>query len=151
MKAPEKCAKFVQSQKERPQNNVIDIVLVSLLLNLNRSHILFWCFNCWLWANKCRQGILLFHFWHDFSCKAVLSLYLCFLWRYVVIHYQPYWMCLYNVYMHPRHFCCTFFPFNPFMHNVEKMDKYTSKIPQCSQLKIFKVCMAIFQDNARNS
>ena len=29
-------------------NEVSDVHLVSLLLNLNRFHILFWCFHCWL-------------------------------------------------------------------------------------------------------
>ena len=30
------------------------VILVCALLTLNRFHILFWCFHCWLWRNKCR-------------------------------------------------------------------------------------------------
>ena len=32
------------------------LMLVSLLLTLNRLQTLFWCFHCWLWMSKCRQG-----------------------------------------------------------------------------------------------
>ena len=32
------------------------MVLVSLLLTLNRFHILFWCIHCWLWTSKCWGG-----------------------------------------------------------------------------------------------
>ena len=32
------------------QNDVSDVVLVSLLLTLNRFRILFQCFHCWLWT-----------------------------------------------------------------------------------------------------
>ena len=34
-------------------NDVIDVVLVSLLLTLNIIHTSFQCFYCWLWAGKC--------------------------------------------------------------------------------------------------
>ena len=27
-----------------------------LLSTLNRFHVLFWCFYCWLWTSKCRLG-----------------------------------------------------------------------------------------------
>ena len=36
------------------------IVLVSLLLTLNRFHVLFWYFHCWLWTSKCRLGYIIF-------------------------------------------------------------------------------------------
>ena len=32
----EQCVRFVQSQQQRQQNNVIDVALVSLLLTLSR-------------------------------------------------------------------------------------------------------------------
>ena len=35
------------------QNDVIDIVLVSLLLTLNIFHNFFYCFYCWLWGPDC--------------------------------------------------------------------------------------------------
>ena len=34
-------------------NGVIEVVLVSLLLTLNRFNTLFYCFFCWLWTIKC--------------------------------------------------------------------------------------------------
>ena len=34
------------------QEDVIDVILVSLLLTLNKFHILFRCFHCWLWTSK---------------------------------------------------------------------------------------------------
>ena len=44
------CSKL--TKKKRHQNDVIDVVLVSLLLILNRSHALSGCFHCWLWTSK---------------------------------------------------------------------------------------------------
>ena len=32
--------------------------LMYSLLTLNRFHVLLWCFHCWLWKSKCRQGKL---------------------------------------------------------------------------------------------
>ena len=42
---------FVQVNHWNIKNvdNVIDVVLVSLWLTLNRFHTLFRCFHCWLW------------------------------------------------------------------------------------------------------
>ena len=34
--------------------DVMDVVLLSLLLTLNRLHTLFWCFHCWVWTSKCQ-------------------------------------------------------------------------------------------------
>ena len=42
---PEQCVNSFQSQQQRHQNDVRDIVLVSLFLTLNRFHRLFLCFN----------------------------------------------------------------------------------------------------------
>ena len=39
--------KYVQSQEERPQNNIIDIVLQPQLLTLNMFYTFFYCFDCW--------------------------------------------------------------------------------------------------------
>ena len=33
--------------------------LISLLLTLNRSHTLFYCFHCWFWTGKFRQSIII--------------------------------------------------------------------------------------------
>ena len=35
-------------------NDINDVILGFLLLTLNRLHILFWCFHCWLWTRKGR-------------------------------------------------------------------------------------------------
>ena len=55
METPEQCVKPVNSQRYRHQN-VIDVVLVSLLLTLNKFHRFFWCFHCWIWTSKSRLG-----------------------------------------------------------------------------------------------
>ena len=34
--------------------DVVDVVLMSLLLTLNRFDTLSWCSNCWRWTSKCR-------------------------------------------------------------------------------------------------
>ena len=48
--------KYVQSQQERQQNDIIDVVLELYLLTLNIFYTLFFCFHCWLWAcNVCRN------------------------------------------------------------------------------------------------
>ena len=46
----------IWSKWTRHQSDVTDVVLVSLLLNLNRFHTLFWCFYSLLWTSKCRLG-----------------------------------------------------------------------------------------------
>ena len=59
MEIPEQCVKYVQSQQQRHQTDVNDtkeVVLESLLLHLNRFHILFWCVHCWLWTSKYHVG-----------------------------------------------------------------------------------------------
>ena len=43
----------------RHQNDVIAVVLASLLLILNKFHTLFWCLHCWLWTSKYRLVKLL--------------------------------------------------------------------------------------------
>ena len=45
---------LVQTREWKYQNNVIDVVLLSLLLILNRIQTLVWYFRCWLWASKYR-------------------------------------------------------------------------------------------------
>ena len=42
----EKCSKLIIKTPERRQNNVNDDILVSLLLTLNKFHILFYSFYC---------------------------------------------------------------------------------------------------------
>ena len=44
----------------KTQNNINDVLMVSLLWSLNRFQRLFWCFHCWLWTSKCQLGIYLF-------------------------------------------------------------------------------------------
>ena len=39
------------------QNDVNNVVLVTLLVPLNRFHTLLWCFYYSLWTSKCRLGI----------------------------------------------------------------------------------------------
>ena len=34
----------------------IDVIQMSLLLTLNKIHILFWCLHCWLSTSKCRSA-----------------------------------------------------------------------------------------------
>ena len=54
-----------QSQQRKYQNDVNNVILMSLLLTLNKFHKLFWCFHCWLWSSKCQLGIadqLILHF-----------------------------------------------------------------------------------------
>ena len=36
----------------KTRDDVNNIVLVSLLLTLNKIHLLFWCFHCWHWGGK---------------------------------------------------------------------------------------------------
>ena len=61
---------LVQSQQWKHHNNVWNllkvynkdtrgVVLESLLLTLNRFHILLWWCHCWLWTSKHRLGDLL--------------------------------------------------------------------------------------------
>ena len=56
-KTVEKGVKYVLSSQWRNQNDVIDIVLVSLLLTLNIFHIFFYCFYCWLWTGNYLLGM----------------------------------------------------------------------------------------------
>ena len=46
------CSKLTIKTPERRQ-----WFLVSLLLTLNRFHILFWHYHCWLWTSKCQLGV----------------------------------------------------------------------------------------------
>ena len=39
--------------------DTVDVILVSLLLDLNIIHFLLQCFYCWLWSVHCRLGSLL--------------------------------------------------------------------------------------------
>ena len=54
METPEKCVKFVQSLQERHQSDVIYVVLVSLLLAMNRFHIL----NKWRLGLQCSENVI---------------------------------------------------------------------------------------------
>ena len=38
------------------QNEVNGVVLLSLVLILNKFHVLFWCFHCWIGKGKCQLG-----------------------------------------------------------------------------------------------
>ena len=51
---------------ESPQNDVIDIVFLSLLLTLKRFHTLFWCFHCWLCINQVSCGTFIKQFRSSF-------------------------------------------------------------------------------------
>ena len=44
----------------RQQNDVTDVVQVSLLLTLNRFYTLLWCFHCCLWRSKYQLGYVYF-------------------------------------------------------------------------------------------
>ena len=60
METPGQCVKYVKSWRLRRQNDVIDVVLVSLLLTLYRFRMLVvWCFYCWLGTSKCQLRITL--------------------------------------------------------------------------------------------
>ena len=65
---------LVQRHQSTHQNNVWNLfnfnnqdtreqcqyaILVSLLLNVNKFHLLFWCFHCRLWRRKCKFERLL--------------------------------------------------------------------------------------------
>lgn len=55
--------------------NVNNIDLTSLLLNLRRFHISFWCLDYLLWTNKCWQGSFLsniFHTYPELMCEKGL-------------------------------------------------------------------------------
>ena len=41
---------------KRHKNNVIDVVLVSLLLTLKKFQTFFMCFYCWIWKSTCRRN-----------------------------------------------------------------------------------------------
>ena len=41
----------------KTQNDYNDVVLASLLFNLNKFHKLFWCVRCWLETRNFRQGV----------------------------------------------------------------------------------------------
>ena len=43
----EQGVKYVQSQKERPQSNIIDVVLEPKLLTLTMFHTFLYCFGCY--------------------------------------------------------------------------------------------------------
>ena len=53
----ETCSKLTIKTPEH-QNNVIDIVLISLVLTLNRFHTIAWCFSFQLWASQGQQVYL---------------------------------------------------------------------------------------------
>ena len=43
------------------------------LLTLNRFHILFWCYYCWLWTSKCRLRTILQKSVIDGELKTIIS------------------------------------------------------------------------------
>ena len=51
--------------KNKHQDYIKDVVLVSLLLTLKKFYTLFWCFYCWLWTMKCRLDSLLLGRWNN--------------------------------------------------------------------------------------
>ena len=56
METPKRYLYTVQSEQQGHQNDINDVVLVSLLLTFDRFHTLFWCFGCWIWTSNCRLG-----------------------------------------------------------------------------------------------
>ena len=52
IKTPEEVVKYFQSEQWRPQNDVIDVVVKSLLITLNTFHTFFYHFHCCFWAGK---------------------------------------------------------------------------------------------------
>lgn len=57
-KTPARCVKSVRSYQIRHENNVIDAVLVSFFLNLNRFNSLLWLFHSCFWTRKCLLGFV---------------------------------------------------------------------------------------------
>ena len=51
--------KSVPEWQQKQQNDINDVVLVSLLLILNRSHTFFWCFHHWFWTSNCQLELSL--------------------------------------------------------------------------------------------
>ena len=49
--------KLLKADNKDTTNDVIDVVLLSLLLALNRFQTLVRCFYCSLWTSKCKLGI----------------------------------------------------------------------------------------------
>ena len=59
---------LVQTQQSKHQSNVLTlfkvsnkrrhIFLVSLILDLNKFHILYWFLCCWVWTSRYRLGII---------------------------------------------------------------------------------------------
>ena len=54
------------------QNDVNNVVLVTLLVPLNRFHTLLWCFYYWLWTSKCRLGIPIYLYTFQ-NCKETTA------------------------------------------------------------------------------
>ena len=61
------CSKLTMKTPEwlNVQKNVNDVFLVSLMLTLNRFHILIWFFHCWLWASKYLLGYTFLTSWYN--------------------------------------------------------------------------------------
>ena len=64
MERAEQCVNSVQSLLYKHQNDVNDVVLVSLSLTLNRFHTFFWCFNCSICTSK---------YWLCVNCPGWMS------------------------------------------------------------------------------
>ena len=61
-----------------PENSVVEVLLVSLLLTLNIFYTFLYCFYCWLWTVKCLLGRTMFNIFH------------CWLWtNYYDLHIFP--------------------------------------------------------------
>ena len=64
VETPEQCVQFFQGSQKRHQNNINNIVLVSLLLTLSRFPTFLRCSHYWLWTSECRLSRL---GWYLFS------------------------------------------------------------------------------------
>ena len=68
------CSKLTIKKRERPYN----AVMLFLWLTLNKFHLMFCCFHCWLWTNNCHLGC-------SNDCKiletTVIKGNICMKWR----------------------------------------------------------------------
>ena len=58
-KVNNKGTRIPKVNNEVNNKDTLDVVLVSLLLNLNTFHFLLQCFYCWLWSVNCWRELLL--------------------------------------------------------------------------------------------
>ena len=73
--------KTYKVKKFRHQNDVIDLVLVSLLLTSNKFLTLFWCFHGWLWTSKYCLGISNVNVYSQSKFHVSTILCIFFFWK----------------------------------------------------------------------